>query len=132
MPSSQVVVVSALTGVLIGVGWWVFVDGAINAPDAFPWFHIIPALGIMISMFALNLVSLERLDDYESAGPVKLWLFLWFMVGFVCIGQAIWITSTEYPPAYNWPGVAIIIQTLCVFTAGSLYLLGRKKLSGRI
>ena len=129
MPSSQLVIVSALTGIFISTGWWLFIDGAITSPDAFPWFHIVPAFGITVAMFCVNLVSISQLDDYEHSGSVKTWLFFWFMVAFVCVGIAIWITSTEYPPNYNWPGVAIILHTLCTFTAGAIYLIGRKHTS---
>lgn len=135
MPSCQLIVVSALTGMLVAGGWWVFVDGALTAPDTFPWFHIVPAFGIMISMTALNLVSANQLMDtsgfYEgTSGPVKLWVFSWFTIGMVCIGTAIWITAVEYPTKYNWPGVTIILQTMMVFSAGTLFFIGQRPLGG--
>lgn len=121
MPSTQTIIISTLTGALIAGGWWFFIDGAVHAPDAFPWFHIAPAFGIMLSMFMVNLVSPNRMERPS----VKLWLFLWFTLGMVCIGVAIWITTVEYPPQYNWPGVTIILQTILVFTAGILFFVGR-------
>jgi len=123
MPNSQTIVISTLTGTFIGAGWWLFFDGVITAPDAFPWVHIIPAFMIMFAMFAINTVSPNSIE--ESTG-VKVWLFLWFTVAMTCIGIAIWITSVEYPPNYNWPGVTIILQTMFIFMAGVLFFIGRR------
>jgi len=111
------------TGVFIILAWWVFVDGALTSSDVFSWFHIFPGFVIMFAMFAINMVSPNRI---EQSGAVKLWLFLWFAIAMTCIGVAIWITSVEYPPNYNWPGVAIILQTIIIFITGVLFFASRK------
>lgn len=127
MPSGQTIVTSTLTGALYASGWWVFLDGVINAPEAFPWFHIIPVLGMTISMLAINMVSLDSLDDWDHGGPLKCWLFTWLTLAMTFVMIAVWITAVEYPKGYNWPGVAIILHTVLVGISGALFLLGRKK-----
>lgn len=112
---------SFFTGALVASGWWVFVDGAVTAPDAFPWGHIGPGFATMVAILAINLVSPTRIQE----ASVKLWLFLWFTVAMVCVGVAVWITSVQYPPEYNWPGVTLILQTIFIFTGGVLFFIGR-------
>lgn len=126
MPSAQTIIVSALTGAIYAGGWWVFLDGIINAPEPFPWFHIIPVFGMTVSILAINMVSPNSLDSWDHGGPLKCWLFTWFTFAMTFVGIAIWITAVEYPTGYNWPGVAIILHTVLVGISGGLYFVGRK------
>ncbi len=125
MPNLQTIIISTVTGLLYGGGWLIFIDGAIQSPDAFVWAHILPIFGIVISMFCINLISPNRV---EESGPIKLWLFFWFVLDMLCIGSSVWITSVEYPadPNLNWPGVTIIFATILIFCSGILFFIGRK------
>ena len=124
MPTFQNIAVSTLTGILIAIGFWVFIDGAIVAKESFPIFHIIPTFLIIISMFAINLSNPSQI---EKNSAIRCYIFFWFTIAMVAIGISIWITAVEYPaPMNSWPGVSIILQTMLIFMAGILYFIGRK------
>ena len=111
------------TGVLLGLGFWIFIDGAVSSQDAFPIVHIVPAVMVLLSAVMTNAVDPNNMNNNH----VKMWLFLWFTASCVSVGIAIWITAVEYPPDENWPGVTIIIMTVLVFSAGLLFFVSRKK-----
>ncbi|MDB9801235.1 UPF0220 family protein [Flavobacteriaceae bacterium] len=123
MPSLKTILISTFTGIFICIAWWFFIDGVITEPDSFPWVHIVPIFGIMVSMFAINMVSPNRIE--QASGPTRLWLFFWFTNAITCVGISIWITTVEYPPNHNWPGVTIILHTMFMFFAGILFFIGR-------
>jgi L-asparagine transporter-like permease len=113
---------SLFTGILIGLGWWAFLDGTVSAPDAFPVAHLVPALLISLCVVMINAVNPNNMANNQ----VKVWLFVWFTLACVSVGFAIWITAVEYPPDDNWPGVTIIIMTTLVFMAGLLFFGSRR------
>ena len=123
MVNFQTVAVSVATGALLAIGLWVFADGVIMSPDAFPWAHIIPVFLSLTSAFCINLMSPNQV---EESSPVKVWLFFWFTVSMVCVGVGVWVTTNEYPAGDNWPGVAIIIQTMITLIACIVFFIGRK------
>lgn len=113
---------SIFTGLLLGGGWWAFIDGAVSAPDAFPIVHILPALVATISAVMMNLVDPNNIGNRG----VKIWLFFWFAASFGAVLGGIWITAIEYPPNDNWPGVSIVVMTVLAMMAGLVFLLSRK------
>jgi len=127
MVSAKIIAIGLCTGILIGLGWWAFFDGVVYAPDAFPWSHIVPALGSVLALIMLNLVTIEQLKQLPA---VRVWTFISLTLGCICVGGAIWITAAEYPPALvdNWPGVSIIVQTMLVLIAGVLLFVGRSSM----
>ena len=127
---NKLVVAAVFVGALFAGGWWAFIDGAVVAPDAFPWMHIVPALLSSVAVIMLNLV--DPADDGDNQVLVRVWIFIWFTVACCAVGGAIWITTTEYPPNINdnWPGVSIIVQTILVFLAGLVLFVARLRLDG--
>jgi len=107
-------------GIIIQGGWWTFFDGVVYAPDAFPWFHIVPGLAAMMSLIMLNLTNINQLKQIRAA---RAWAFISLTISCMCIGAGIWITAVEYPPMIedNWPGVSIIVQTGLILL-GSVFL----------
>jgi peptidoglycan biosynthesis protein MviN/MurJ (putative lipid II flippase) len=126
MVSLRGVLVGIFTGAFLAGGWWAFVDGAVFGPDVgFPMVHLLPAIGITLSMVLLNFVTVNQLVEADNAA-IKVWVFFWLTLACVCIGGAVWITAREYPAGENWPGVSIIIQTVLVFFAGILFFAGKR------
>lgn len=124
MITTQKIVSGLVSGILLGLGIWAFLDGVVYASDKFPWVHILPLIGSIISFICLNLVTFDQL---LKQGIVKVWVFGSTTLGFVSIGGGIWITASEYPPdiANNWPGVAIVLQTTFTLFASLLFFVGR-------
>lgn len=110
------------TGVLLTVGWVIFIDGQITTHDAFPATHVIAPILTTFSAVMINLVSKEQVEEKT---PVKVWLFFWFTGQAVCIGAAIFILSTQYPAQSNYPGVTLLLQTIITLFATLLFFLGK-------
>ena len=123
----KIALIGLITGLLLGGGWWAFFDGVVYAPDAFPWIHIVPPLGAMLSLITLNFTTLDQMREMNEA---KVWAFATLTLGCMAVGGGIWITTVEYPPDIrsNWPGVSIIVQTLLTLFASILFFIGRSKI----
>jgi hypothetical protein len=120
-------VIGFFTGLLLAGGWWVFIDAQINTTVAFPTMHIIPPLLCTIAGIMINLVSIQQVN---SGTAIKVWLFAWLTIICISIGWAVFVTVREYPPtSANYPGVAIILQTIMVSFAALLLFAGRKPIS---
>lgn len=128
MISIRGLLVGLFSGLLFGTGWLVFMDAQLNTLDAFNGLHILPCLGVTVAAVASNLVSPSAVHDNPQ---VKLWLFVWFTVFCICVGCSIWILITEYPPPVDpYPGVGILVQTVCALFATFLFFIGRKQFHG--
>jgi hypothetical protein len=127
MVNLREIVISLISGMLIGGGWWAFFDGVVYAPDSFPWIHILPPLAATVAFVCINLATLE---DLQQKTIVKVWMFVWLTVACIAVGGGIWITAVEYPAdiASNWPGVAIIVHAVLVLFAALLFFIGRSSL----
>lgn len=128
----RVILVGFISGALIAGGWWLFFDGIVYAPDAFPWLHVLPPIGSMITFICLNLANYELMVSAEHGPCVRIWIFFFLVLGCVSIGVAIWITAIEYPLdiASNWPGIAIVLQTTMILLASILFFVGKSMFSG--
>jgi len=71
------------------------------------------------------------LGDGENK-KARLWLFFSFIVAFGAVFGAMWIgiqvwltrpemTSDGAPPMTNYPGIAIIVQNMLIFTAALIF-----------
>jgi hypothetical protein len=116
--------IGLFVGIIIQGGWWAFFDGVVYAPDAFPWFHIVPGLVAVLSLIMLNLTNIDQLKQIRAA---RAWAFISLTLSCMCIGAAIWITAVEYPPMIedNWPGVSIIVQTGMILLGSIALFIGR-------
>jgi Uncharacterised protein family (UPF0220) len=116
------ILIGFFTGIILTLGWFIFIDGQITSHDAFPALHILPPLFTTISAILVNLATLEQLNEKTI---VKVWTFFWFTVQAVCIGSAIFILSTEYPPDANYPGIALMMSCILIMFATVLFFVGK-------
>jgi hypothetical protein len=123
MISLRAILIGFFSGVILTVGWVVFIDGQLNSHDKFPPTHILPPLFATFSAVCINLVSL---NDVSEKIVVKVWLFFWVTAQCICVGVSIFILSTEYPMDANYPGVSILIQTILCMFATFLFFIGRQ------
>lgn len=112
-----------LSGVLLATSWVIFIDGQINSHDKFPATHILPPLGATIAAICVNLVNVRMVTEHILA---KVWLFVWITAQCTCIGAAVFILVTEYPIDSNYPGVAILLQTILCMMASFVFFVGKR------
>jgi hypothetical protein len=124
MISLKGALVGLFTGIFLALAWVLFIDGQIHSPDAFPPLHILPPLFATIGAVMMNLVTVEIATNDTRA---KVWLFFWVTVQTICVGSAIFILSTEYPIDDNYPGLAIMLNTIFIMFGGFLFFIGRAK-----
>jgi len=110
------------TGIILTLGWFVFIDGQITSHDVFPALHVLPPLFSTLAGILVNLATLEQLNEKT---PVKVWTFFWFTVQAVCIGSAIFILSTEYPIDANYPGIALMVSCVLIMFGSILFFVGK-------
>jgi hypothetical protein len=122
MISIKSILVGFFSGIILSVGWVVFIDGHLTSHDKFPGTHILPPLFATFAAVCINLVSI---NDVSEKVQVKLWLFFWVTTQCICVGTSVFILSTEYPLDANYPGVSILIQTLLCMVATFLFFVGR-------
>jgi NADH:ubiquinone oxidoreductase subunit K len=125
MISLQSALVGFFSGVILTLSWVFFVDGQITSHDRFTGTHILPSIFATLAAVCVNLISVN--DVTGERVIVKVWLFFWVTVQCICIGAAIFILSTEYPLTDNYPGIAIMIQTILCMIAAFLFFIGRKR-----
>lgn len=118
--------VGFFSGTLLTLSWVLFIDGHVTSNDRFPGTHVLPPLFATVSAVALNLVSI---NDLIRLAP-RVWLFFWITAQCTCIGAAIFILSTEYPPNDNYTGIAIMLQTVLCMMASFIFFVGRKRSGG--
>ena len=114
------------TGLILGAAWLVFIDSQVTSHDAFPGTHVIAPLMCTLAGVLINFANPQQIEELTA---VRVWIFIWFTVQAVCIGNALFILSTQYPADDNYPGVGMLLQTiLCVF-ATMLFLLTKEPAS---
>ena len=128
MLTAREILCALVAGILVGGGWWAFMDGVFYAPDVMPWIHILPPVGATVGFIALNVITLDVMTAHAAA---RVWAFASLTLLGVSIGGAIWITTSEYPADDNWPGVAIIVQALLLLVGAILFFIGRSTHLGR-
>lgn len=124
MVKFEVIASSVTTGLLLGIGLWVFADGIIASQDNFEWSHIIPVMLSFLSIICINMMSPDRI---EESGPIKIWLFFFVTLAMIAVGVSIWITTNDYTADDNYTGVTLIIQSTLTFIAGMIYFIGKKE-----
>lgn len=114
--------VGFFTGIILTVGWVIFIDAQIVSHDKFIATHILPPLFSTAAAVCINLVSI---DNVAESIPTKIWLFVWVTVQCICIGASVFILSTDYPIEAPYPGVAILLQTILCMVATFLFFVGK-------
>jgi len=122
MISIKGILIGFFSGVILTLGWVIFIDGQITSHDKFPPTHILPPL---FSTFAAVCINLVSINDISEKLQVKIWLFVWVTTQCICVGKSIFILSTEYPIDSNYAGLVILLQTLLCMVATFLFFIGR-------
>ena len=128
--------VSVACGLLFSLGWWLLIDGILQSKGTFLFSYSLPAVFCTMAGIALNLVSKEHMletSDLFSQGDIggktRLWTFSMLTIAFVCIGGSIWILAQHYSdgPTFSeqWPGVALLFNTILVFISAVAFFIAR-------
>ena len=123
--------VSVACGLVFSLAWWLLIDGIVQSHGTFLFVYSLPAVFCTLSGILLNLVSKSDMTETDSlfgqgdvGDKTRLWSFVMLTISFVSIGGAIWVLSEHYPNG-EWPGVALLLNTIFVFFSGIGFFLGR-------
>lgn len=120
-------------GFIFGVAWLVFVDGIVmneisdtkmvlknNAGLIY-----LPGIMATISLFMVNTVLPEDLNDDQVGGKLKVWLFLSIMIGMTAIIVAVWVLADIYiqkhPHNTNVAAIGALVQTVLIFISALVF-----------
>jgi uncharacterized membrane-anchored protein len=83
-------------------------------------------------MIRVNITPMEALNPYTwlydegISNRVRAWLFTALAIAFGSMGAAIWIMAAIFMPPNNngtqWPGIALLIQTMAIFMSSLIIL----------
>jgi hypothetical protein len=132
---------SHLAGGLFGAGIMLLLDGAeygdqpkfiSKGQPLFEWYYYFPAFLCTACAAGLNVVEPHQLNIsglYSSSdlvNKIRVWVFACISGSFLGIGWASWIAGNNYPSDViaPWPGIALVLCTLCITFAGIVYFVG--------
>eukprot|EP00003_Mantamonas_plastica_P032294 TRINITY_DN8724_c1_g1_i3.p1 TRINITY_DN8724_c1_g1~~TRINITY_DN8724_c1_g1_i3.p1 ORF type:complete len:152 (+),score=34.68 TRINITY_DN8724_c1_g1_i3:220-675(+) len=130
---------SYLSGIMFGVGWWIFIDGAVyasytNDPVTFVFGFYVPGFISTIALILINILEWKELYSTQNQGRARVWLLVAFLVGLGGVVSSIWIFADLYAnplqpvqPKSTYPGAAIVIQNILIFAAALVYRFGPAK-----
>ncbi|UJR33416.1 hypothetical protein I4U23_020860 [Adineta vaga] len=129
-------IASIAAGSLFAIGWWLIIDVCIRYPTNDEFHKALLTIGIIASLALLfvNSISNSRFrGDYYRDGCVgavfaRAILFLAFLFVFGSVIAGAWIMIALYmiPNAKDiYPGVALFIQTLLIFSSTLILKFGR-------
>eukprot|EP01089_Gocevia_fonbrunei_P015646 TRINITY_DN4629_c0_g1_i2.p1 TRINITY_DN4629_c0_g1~~TRINITY_DN4629_c0_g1_i2.p1 ORF type:complete len:145 (-),score=17.45 TRINITY_DN4629_c0_g1_i2:54-488(-) len=121
-------------------GWLLCVDGAVignkwagyHAP---PWFMFLPGIVSTFTLVMTNLVSVNDIHPFsmffseDISRKVRVWLLISFSLSFGAIIAIVWMMITEYQDYSGnaiYPGVAMILQNVCILISSLLFLMARQ------
>ncbi|CAA3027125.1 transmembrane 50 homolog [Olea europaea subsp. europaea] len=114
-------------GAVFGAGWWFWVDAVVCSSVKVSFLHYLPGIFASLAALMFNTVNKEDLDDSpygESEWRVKLWLFIAYVVSFVCLAASVGLliqdALVESGPS-AWTGVAGVFQCVFVLISGLMY-----------
>ncbi|CAA3027126.1 transmembrane 50 homolog [Olea europaea subsp. europaea] len=122
-------------GAVFGAGWWFWVDAVVCSSVKVSFLHYLPGIFASLAALMFNTVNKEDLDDSpygESEWRVKLWLFIAYVVSFVCLAASVGLliqdALVESGPS-AWTGVAGVFQCVFVLIRFLLVLWGARSLN---
>jgi hypothetical protein len=139
---AKTLLVAVACGYLFSSGWCILIDGIRAAPGEgsgrFLWYYLIPALLASVSAIFINFMDADQLRSTRSAfsddnvTQARFYFYSMLTLGLCGIIGAGWILIADYPsvgpatagPATAggpWPGISILLQTLCVMIAGLVF-----------
>jgi len=140
------IILSAMAGVIFGVGWFIFIDGVVYGHShgalTVPWYFYLNGPAATLALAMVNIISIDQLNPFfmfsESiSSRVRLWLLFWFVLAFANLGFAIWeltiyqenIKKSVPAPANttSYPGVSLLVQVLVILFSTFVFLFASKK-----
>ncbi|KAJ0392784.1 hypothetical protein P43SY_010591 [Pythium insidiosum] len=123
---------SYVAGLLFGIGWWIFVDGAASAAHndsqiPFNFIKYLPGIGSSLAFFLLNsldweMMSADSMTYHDGDGVAcKARTFVLLCVAMsigALIGSIFVLTHTYVDNPFDestWPGVAVLLQNVLIF-----------------
>ncbi|KAJ9459559.1 Transmembrane protein 50-like protein [Diplonema papillatum] len=127
---------SVAAGVLFSVGWWWFIDGLIIANQGdhhFTFVTWIPGLLSTLGLIGVNMLNPADLREDGLGGDdevtrAKVFFFISWLFIFGGLVAAVWICLSDYSQestSSNYPGVAIIMQTVVITFASVVFWMRR-------
>lgn len=125
--------ISALSGVLFGVAWWIMLDGVVTGGSddiKLEWYYTLPGIFATVALVMINLVSLENLSPTsvlftdEVSAQIRIWLLASFTLAFGCITGGI-IVFALGSIGHGWMAQAIAIQPVLIFVAAMMLMYAR-------
>jgi len=129
---------TTISGVLFGVGWWFLIDGAVYANSTddnqqVKFQFVIVGIVASFALWLLNAFPWSALSDsldekYATRSKCALFLSVSLLIG--CVLGSIWILVAVYAGSNSvanskWPGAAILIQNVLILVAAVVMRVGR-------
>ncbi|CAF1612258.1 unnamed protein product [Rotaria magnacalcarata] len=129
-------IASVIAGSLFAIGWWLIIDVAVCYPSNNEFHKALLTIGIVASLALIfvNSISNSRFrgDSYRDGcvglvlARIILFISFLFIFGSVIAGAWIMIALYLIPNAEHiYPGVAIFLQSLLIFTSTVILKFGR-------
>mmetsp|Transcript_148369 Transcript_148369/g.360166 ORF Transcript_148369/g.360166 Transcript_148369/m.360166 type:complete len:155 (-) Transcript_148369:144-608(-) len=118
-----------IAGVIFGIGWWVYIDGAAwgsaqNDPvaDKAAGYHWLPGLGVTIAFVMINGMRWQELSDENPSVATRARCFLIsaLVIALACISVSLFIMVEVFindDTLATWTGISVFIQCLLIFVA---------------
>mmetsp|Transcript_28183 Transcript_28183/g.78904 ORF Transcript_28183/g.78904 Transcript_28183/m.78904 type:complete len:166 (-) Transcript_28183:121-618(-) len=132
---------SIAAGVIFGIAWWVYIDGAAygncykrdaagdcvadSVASKAAGYHWLPGLGVTIAFIMINGMKWEELsgdslggDDSAIASKARCWLIAAMLIGLGCIAAALFIMVEVFvrgDSLTEWTGISVFVQCLLIF-----------------
>ncbi|KAG2643810.1 transmembrane protein 50 homolog isoform X2 [Panicum virgatum] len=117
-----------VAGAVFGAGWWFWVDAVVCSAVSVSFLHYLPGIFASLAALMFNCVNKDEIGyDYyspygdDSEWRVKLWLFVAYVVSFVCLAGSVGLlvqdALTDKGPSV-WTGVAGVLQCVLVLISG--------------
>jgi len=138
--------ISAVSGIIFGVGWFIFIDGVVYGHSrgglTVPWFFYFPGFVSSVALIMVNIVSIDQLNPFfmfseGMSNRVRFWLLFWFFVAFASVGFAIWeftwyqdnVKKNEatLKSTTTYPGISVMVQTMVILLSTLIFLFASKK-----
>ncbi|XP_066383333.1 uncharacterized protein [Miscanthus floridulus] len=121
-----------VSGAIFGAGWWFWVDAVVCSAVQVSFLHYLPGIFATLAALMFNCVNKDEIGyDYyspygdDSEWRVKLWLFVAYVVSFVCLAGSVGLlvqdALTNKGPSV-WTGVAGVLQCVLVLISGLVLL----------
>lgn len=130
------------------IGWWCFIDAAIYntnvtcsgdlvlKPLTFAMW--LPGIGATLGVVMINCFNYSAYTNTGDGGSAvacnNAWLFFSYLIMFGCIIASTWIMVEYWLAANsctNWPGIASVVQTVCLLVSATVFFVGRETSSKR-